>query len=326
MTKICKAPQCLNTAVMDLVFGELAEQARVPWCAHCIAPHTWDNYPYHHAESYNQDWEAPAWEKDKKGISVEKCEITGCKFNAKPFDNLCEAHSEHVTKALYNRQPHYEGGIDPITFGQDNLSNLEMNGFYKMNVIKYVARCDRKNGLEDLKKAQDYLNLLIKSYEDCDPKAEIYFGKAEQTVENMQDISAYTLDLASKGDTLIPREVGESVADMVADWANDHYKDVSCYECVEGYGVVVCNKKKRTPVCFKHEFFMEKCERLSKEREEGKTAVEYFVDLFKETGRITLEPFVPIETRDKITKALRELGYNLDIGIYGDGEMDISRA
>lgn len=71
-----------------------------------------------------------------------------------------------MKKELYNRQPHYEGGIDPITFGQDNLSSEEMNGFYKMNVIKYVARCDRKNGLEDLQKARDYLNLLIASYED----------------------------------------------------------------------------------------------------------------------------------------------------------------
>lgn len=64
----------------------------------------------------------------------------------------------------YTRQPHYEGGIDPITFGQDNLKPLEMIGFYKMNVIKYVTRCDRKNGLEDLQKARDYLNLLIKAY------------------------------------------------------------------------------------------------------------------------------------------------------------------
>lgn len=77
---------------------------------------------------------------------------------------------EALTKALYNRQPHYEGGIDPITYGKDNLSAKEMNGFYKMNVIKYVSRCDRKNGLEDLQKARDYLNLLIDSYENA-PKA-----------------------------------------------------------------------------------------------------------------------------------------------------------
>lgn len=72
---------------------------------------------------------------------------------------------EQYAKELYNRQPHYEGGIDPITYGKDNLSPEEMNGFYKMNVIKYVSRCDRKNGLEDLQKARDYLNLLIDSYE-----------------------------------------------------------------------------------------------------------------------------------------------------------------
>jgi hypothetical protein len=33
------------------------------------------------------------------------------------------------------------------------------------NVIKYLWRCEEKNGLEDLKKAQWYLNKLIESYE-----------------------------------------------------------------------------------------------------------------------------------------------------------------
>ncbi|MFL2019637.1 DUF3310 domain-containing protein [Weissella hellenica] len=29
------------------------------------------------------------------------------------------------------------------------------------NVIKYVARADKKNGLEDLKKAREYIDMLI---------------------------------------------------------------------------------------------------------------------------------------------------------------------
>lgn len=29
------------------------------------------------------------------------------------------------------------------------------------NVIKYVARADKKNGLEDLKKAREYVDMLI---------------------------------------------------------------------------------------------------------------------------------------------------------------------
>ena len=33
------------------------------------------------------------------------------------------------------------------------------------NVIKYVQRHDKKNGLEDLKKAQHYLNFVIENYD-----------------------------------------------------------------------------------------------------------------------------------------------------------------
>lgn len=34
-------------------------------------------------------------------------------------------------------------------------------GFLEGNIIKYVVRHKRKNGLEDLKKARHYINLLI---------------------------------------------------------------------------------------------------------------------------------------------------------------------
>lgn len=374
----CQGHCCNREAVMDIVFGELAEQARVPWCAHCAAPEYWNDYPYHHAEAYNQDWEAPAWEKDKKP-QCTKCgelgrnvwrgkgyctecfnEVSGMnKLEKSPLgvmDDLIKKSYEKLgdpaTQALYSRQPHYEGGIDPITFGQDNLKPEEMNGFYKMNVIKYVARCDRKNGLEDLQKAQDYLNLLIVSYEDKFEESsvirkvekEVAKREKQQTVEDMHNIDVYVNDLKSKGDTLIPREIGETVADMVVDWANEHYNNVSCYECLDGYGVVVCNKKgKRGKAMLvdkweteeSSEFFMEKCERLDRksplikenwETEETAKVVTHYVNLFKESERVTLEACIPKEIKHAILAKLRALGYNLDTGIYGDGEMDISRA
>lgn len=332
MRKVCKNG-CNRDAVMDIIFGELAEINRIPWCAHCIAPGYWNGDPYHHAESYSGTHaDAPKYEKkcvdcgEQSTISVfEDDYCTECynkrasRINCKPIkeplgvmDDLIRKSYEKLgdpeTLALYNRQPHYEGGIDPITFGQDNLEPKEMNGFYKMNVIKYVARCDRKNGLEDLQKAQDYLNLLIDSYkQQPDPK---------QTVEHMHNIDIYVNDLKTKGDTLIPREVGETVADMVADWANEHYDNVSCYECLDGYGVVVCNKKGRKSPLIKDKW----------KTEETANVVTHYVNLFKESERVTLEACIPKETKEVIVGKLRGLGYNLDIGIYGDGEMDISRA
>ena len=38
--------------------------------------------------------------------------------------------------------------------------------YFEGNVVKYVTRWKRKNGIEDLKKAQWYLNYLIKTQEN----------------------------------------------------------------------------------------------------------------------------------------------------------------
>jgi len=57
---------------------------------------------------------------------------------------------------------HYkQGNIEVIDFILDQkLSYLEGN------VIKYISRYKNKNGLEDLKKAQWYLNKAIEGYEN----------------------------------------------------------------------------------------------------------------------------------------------------------------
>lgn len=56
---------------------------------------------------------------------------------------------------------HYvKGEIQPIDFIEAN--NLD---FFEGCVVKYVARYKHKNGLEDLKKAQVYLQRLIDRYE-----------------------------------------------------------------------------------------------------------------------------------------------------------------
>ena len=52
---------------------------------------------------------------------------------------------------------HYSSlSIEPIQFIETN----EM-GYHEGNVVKYVSRWKNKNGLEDLKKAQWYINRLI---------------------------------------------------------------------------------------------------------------------------------------------------------------------
>lgn len=57
---------------------------------------------------------------------------------------------------------HYKTGkIDVIEFCFDHKLN-----FSEGNVVKYVDRHREKNGLEDLYKAREYLNRLIKDIEE----------------------------------------------------------------------------------------------------------------------------------------------------------------
>lgn len=57
-------------------------------------------------------------------------------------------------------QHYHHAGLDPITYAEQNFSTAELRGFYRINVIKYVSRYERKGGLDDLAKAKDYLDRL----------------------------------------------------------------------------------------------------------------------------------------------------------------------
>ena len=57
---------------------------------------------------------------------------------------------------------HYKvGGLEVIDIMKTKLSPTQFAGFCKGNVIKYVLRADHKGKVEDLKKAQFYLERLI---------------------------------------------------------------------------------------------------------------------------------------------------------------------
>jgi len=62
---------------------------------------------------------------------------------------------------------HYkQGSIECIEAIESATSSLDgFEGFCVGNVIKYVWRYDNKNGIEDLKKAKWYLDMLIKQVE-----------------------------------------------------------------------------------------------------------------------------------------------------------------
>ena len=57
---------------------------------------------------------------------------------------------------------HYTSkAVQPWEAMQAWMTHEEFTGFLRGNVIKYIARCNEKGGLEDLKKARHYLDRLI---------------------------------------------------------------------------------------------------------------------------------------------------------------------
>jgi len=61
--------------------------------------------------------------------------------------------------------------INPNHYKQGNIETIEYILDQKMNylegnVVKYISRYKKKNGLEDLHKAKWYLERLIKEYDE----------------------------------------------------------------------------------------------------------------------------------------------------------------
>ncbi|HEM5984260.1 TPA: DUF3310 domain-containing protein [Streptococcus suis] len=77
----------------------------------------------------------------------------------KPFDN--------VTKPR-----HYQGkyGLEAIEVIKNFLTEEELRGYYKGNALKYLLRERSKNGLEDLKKLDRYLDWLIEETEEANER------------------------------------------------------------------------------------------------------------------------------------------------------------
>ena len=70
---------------------------------------------------------------------------------------------------VVNHPKHYQmaGGLEVIDFIIGATAGLDgKDGYFVGNILKYVCRYSKKNGLEDLKKAQWYLNKLIESKEE----------------------------------------------------------------------------------------------------------------------------------------------------------------
>lgn len=69
-----------------------------------------------------------------------------------------------------NHPNHYLGKVEVIDYIEDKLSFDQFEGYLVGNVIKYMSRYQKKNGLEDLKKGRWYLDKLIEVKEEYEKK------------------------------------------------------------------------------------------------------------------------------------------------------------
>ena len=68
-----------------------------------------------------------------------------------------------MKKGAVNHPPHYNSGhLEVIDILEDQLSAEQFEGFCAGNALKYICRYRHKGGIEDLKKAQWYLDRIIK--------------------------------------------------------------------------------------------------------------------------------------------------------------------
>lgn len=77
-----------------------------------------------------------------------------------------DPQEEEVVQDNVNNPKHYgQGDIECIDYIKDFLSFEEYIGYLRGITAKYLHRWRHKNGLEDLKKAQWYLNRLVREVE-----------------------------------------------------------------------------------------------------------------------------------------------------------------
>ena len=81
------------------------------------------------------------------------------------YDSLDDSVGSSSHKRQVGGDHYMNMGLQPWKAMKAWMSEEEFKGFLRGNIIKYVARCWDKNGVEDLNKAMHYLEKLIEESE-----------------------------------------------------------------------------------------------------------------------------------------------------------------
>ena len=81
--------------------------------------------------------------------------------------NGTEQRNARMSKDNVNSPSHYtQAGIECIDAIEASMTKEEFKGYLKGNIQKYVWRCSHKGHLEDILKAQWYINKLVEVWND----------------------------------------------------------------------------------------------------------------------------------------------------------------
>ena len=124
-----------------------------------------------------------------------------------------------------NHPKHYtQGGIECIdALKAATVGKTGIEAVCVANVIKYCWRCEEKNGLEDVKKAQFYINRLIQELEE--KKENNTFYDPDDVVGDCNECANYNMDEDSEPccnckNTAIPGTPEYDKRPLLFKWSN----------------------------------------------------------------------------------------------------------
>lgn len=149
---------------------------------------------------------------------------------------------------MVSHPAHYQSktGLEVFDVIEAFTSDLEgIEAFDAGNIIKYICRWKNKNGLQDLKKAREYLDHLIKHIEgpvdenrDI-PKYEpfVYFfsrSQAEKALETMKNM-VKTYGFVTLGELYDIAEVSGHEGEDDTGWVETQFERVHVIKVRDGY-------------------------------------------------------------------------------------------
>lgn len=111
--------------------------------------------------------------------------------------NYCKKDVEstiEITKDMVNHPDHYisDDGLETIDVIESWTKDLKgYPGYLTGNIIKYISRWNKKNGVEDLKKAEWYLKRLISHMEGEEDEEEEEDQHTDDKIDSMVSAADY---------------------------------------------------------------------------------------------------------------------------------------